>query len=132
MADKTALDKLRAMCDDATPGTWKWKSDFAYLYLGGNFHAAPIKIDTEDMHFIATARTALPALLDLVEALEWEMEVFAFVVSGLPVFNEDSPGESFFVEHVSARGIEEIEATSTAATAAVEAARQKLEGVCRV
>lgn len=75
---------IRALCDAATPGPWKWwtscswrrlKSDRAgvSLSVAEPFVASDghpdLDIKEADQAFIAAARTAVPALLDEVERL---------------------------------------------------------------
>jgi len=76
-----ALNKLRAICDAATAGP------IEYVDLGPD-HPARYAISTDqvpfigflikknDVDFFATASEAVPALIELVEALEWELECF--------------------------------------------------------
>lgn len=77
---------LRKMCEAATPEPWEWWASNSWRRLrndcGGGVHsnvALPtvgndgqpdIQVRPEDMAFIAAARTALPAALDRIEALE--------------------------------------------------------------
>jgi len=79
-----SIPHLRAICEAATPGPWKrmttldphWlrevrNSTGSGVAFCGSF---PERQAHADAVFIATARSALPALLDLVESLTAEVE----------------------------------------------------------
>ena len=85
------LNKLRAICEAATPGMFPAEN---------RYRDAVIK--------------AAPALIELVEALEWERECREF-------YSEN--------HYTYMPANYELLATMTAATAAVEAAKAKLEAV---
>lgn len=114
----TALDKLRAICASATPGPWG--------HCTGNIYstASPQDVINDDgfasevdADFIAAARTALPALIELVEALEWKTECLQTL-------------RGVMMDYEFINGVDELYANAQAAIAAVESARAKLEGVC--
>jgi len=106
-----ALIRLRALCDAATPGPWD-ESGLRSLLRYGRKHDGPwdecdgVIPDDTDAAFIAASRTALPALIELCEAYAMK-----------DMLSEQSlcaPQDEY-----------------EAATAAVEAAKKKLEAVCQ-
>lgn len=81
-------EELRRLCEAATPGPWKWWTSNSWRRLRScrrDSHpsvAEPIVardghpdmiISDADQAFIAAARTAVPALLDALEAAEAEI-----------------------------------------------------------
>lgn len=75
-------DELRALADAATPGPWSYPSEILGLPCSTVFagdpkrtHAAYVAaMGPHDGKFIATARTAVPALLDALDAAEAERD----------------------------------------------------------
>src|ERR1700745_4193697 len=70
--DKAKRDALRKLCATATPGPWTLhcsNGDF-YLLAPDTSPVGDVYISGEDGAFIATARTALPELLDALDAAE--------------------------------------------------------------
>lgn len=130
MQEMNALDRLREMCEAATPGPWEIKSH-------GNWSIAVHGQDTalfipsiahsqreRNFSFIATARAAMPALIELVEALAWKDTCKAHYAA---ITHEriDARLDAAWRAAV-ANSLTSLEA----ATAAVQAAREKLEEVC--
>jgi len=82
-----SLNKLKAICEAATPGPWKHSkfgvnilthdSEFSVCtqnYTGSTFMVEEqMKITEANAAFIAASRSAVPALIELVEALEAEI-----------------------------------------------------------
>ena len=69
------IKRLRELCDAATPGPWAeqhWKGAPDGCVYAGNEWIANASI--ENAALIAAARTALPALLDRLEAVERERD----------------------------------------------------------
>lgn len=64
--DKPDLDKLRAIDNAATPGPWLDNENPIDEYWA--------ELNPNDAVFIATARTAIPQLIDWVRELEKELE----------------------------------------------------------
>jgi hypothetical protein len=60
------IAQQRAICDAATPGPWS-RSDFASVLVFTDYEICQCVSDN-DMEFITTARTALPAAIDALEA----------------------------------------------------------------
>lgn len=121
MTAETALDKLRTMCEAAAPGPWIYKDNGhdGVIYdasgewvTGGEPSDGRIEPDDQNLPLLLAARTALPALLDLVDALGKEL---ALTKEWPSLCDADYPD-----------WVEQHEA----ATAAVDAARTKLEDVC--
>jgi hypothetical protein len=82
----TAIEKLKAICDAATLGPWNYrniKKIGPNVYITRGIGERLYLFDDDDRCpwgegtalFIAAARTALPALIEYVEALEGEREV---------------------------------------------------------
>lgn len=70
------LKKLRGLAEAATPGPWAWDDGFLWnreTDVGVLNHAGTNwPIDDTNAAFIATARTAVPALLDEIARLQAE------------------------------------------------------------
>ena len=113
------LDNLRALCEAATPGTWFF-SDYSVQTANYGLIAdiGPASVG-QDSAFISIARTTMPLLIDLVECQDWKVEC-----NSIPV--------PFFDGRMSAQGWQEFVQIRSAAIAAVEAAKTKLEeAVCK-
>ena len=123
-----ALNKLRALCAAATPGKWEYKRrknigpNIYIKELNGNnnylFDGTEYCGWGEDTAlFIATAREAVPALIELVDAYEAlqaaNAEVRIAEISGINI------------------AISATRDLWSEAHAAVEAAKAKLEAVCQ-
>ena len=105
------LNKLCAICDAATPGSWYSSGDYIFQAATNNSIAAMYGVTTcsnaDNAAFIATSRTVLPALIELVEALKHEYNTFKGRVYGkMPLSDFED------------------------ACAATDAARKKLEEAC--
>ena len=95
----TALDKLRALCDAATPGPWEIKynpsngvSDPAfYLALKGPKGRWMPAMSEEDCAFSSAARTALPALMELVVAYS----AVITIMEKTGIFHVDDDGPNY-------------------------------------
>ena len=80
----TTLAKLKALCNQATLGPWDYYPSevdpkiydvIAFTDLG-----VAVEVTKDNAAFIASARTALPLLIELVEAFEWEGECHDFYI----------------------------------------------------
>lgn len=83
------LKALRELCDRATPGPWRIGAmeSFQAAVDGADDEEVTGFIEPSDAGFIATARTAIPELLDYVARLEqarallrqlWDESILAF------------------------------------------------------
>lgn len=78
------LEELKKLCDDATPGPWKWKMEWkenghysgsmgeldpGVLWYGMDGEEGIYSPKQADAEFIASAREAIPSL---IKALDWE------------------------------------------------------------
>jgi len=122
-----ALNKLKAICEAATPGPWRASRAYENHESGAVFDddcgLLAGNLFFEDAAFISTARSAMPALIELVEAMEWEREC-SQAVSACAKEAILRPSEENKEAHKVAYCIYKD------ATVAVEAARAKLEAVC--
>lgn len=111
-----SLDKLRALCDAATPGPWEVDGSGIYSKVIHKDYGRPWLVSGQvypnDGDFIAAARTALPALIELCEALE----------------KKDAARDGYVWKDPAKSKIEWL-AEYKAATAAVEAAQKNLENI---
>jgi len=126
------IDKLKELCSKATPGNW-FVAGPTHLVIATRLQPDPHngkriattivedvggKVQAEyNAAFIACARTALPALIEYVEALEWKRECWEM----LHLHNQKPVGPRSYTIWGS------IDMICVTATAAVEAARAKLE-----
>jgi len=135
-----AMNKLRAMCEAATPGPWEHKQQNEYYGQGygetTEFVDMPniglLKVGLTDKQgqpfhvnaaFIAASRSAMPALIELVEAMEREREC-SQAVSACAKEAILRPSEENKEAHKAAYCVYK------ATVAAVESAKAKLEAAC--
>lgn len=85
--DATERARLRALCETATPGPWECngvsvdpEDGYVFARQGANIRGTLIVLDDtyercgSDMLFVAASRTAIPALLDDLDAVERERD----------------------------------------------------------
>ena len=127
------MNTLRTICQEASPGPWENQdshTDHNHGAIGvGHKHIALCNFynareddrrvtrqeQIANTAFIVTARTTLPLLLDLCEALEWERECRSLPIFAMRIWPD---------------GMNEYMRIQDAATAAVEAAKKALNEVC--
>lgn len=74
------IEKLKKLCDEATPGPWGTRGYSPDKMFGPFFGAGP---DTSyeqsyfDAKFIAESRTAIPKLIEAVEVMREALEFYA-------------------------------------------------------
>ncbi|MCL1985814.1 MAG: hypothetical protein FWG59_05140 [Betaproteobacteria bacterium] len=116
MSEIKAIDKLRQICEGASPGPWD--SGMAYFdYKKTGHRGDSLKQQVKNAVFIVTSRTVMPLIIDLCEALEWERECLAFTL------------DMVTLHRLWGNGINELLRTKEAATAAVDIARENLEAI---
>ena len=84
-------DRLRGLAENATPGPWEYPGELLGLpcttVLAGDpkrTHAAYVaEMGPQDGAFIAAARTAVPALLDMLEKAEAERDKYIHLIGVL-------------------------------------------------
>ena len=110
-----SLNKLKAICDAATPGPWDYmevRDEILHVADdGGVFLAARCPV-SENAVFIASSRSAMPILIELVEALDEKVQTLKDLRSPASLSQE------LYRDAIDA---------DKAATAAVASAKAKLE-----
>ena len=92
------VDTLRALEAAATPGPWHGGGDGALSRdqtINGRTSCSPVASfgSTPDAHFVAAARNALPALLDVAEAIA-DLGASGPFLRTFPVSGVDYPEDS--------------------------------------
>jgi len=121
-----ALDKLKVLCAAATEGPWEieeWETDdgveVSRIVNHNGERVLADEICDEDAAFIAAARTALPALIELVEAYRRLLAAKA-----------NAELSNAFGRAVLTQGYVDAVAEYNEATYVVEKAWMKLEEAC--
>jgi len=121
--NKERRDELRKLCEAATPGPWLRReelrsvgplSDMAIASLGSN-------ATRPDLRFVSEARSAIPELLDALEAAEVERDrllVVLEIASGIIGMDSDDAitgvkvhfddGRTMYIQDALAQAIEAV------------------------